>query len=69
MGQLVERVADGQVALHRDGHGEVDASGQANLLSKVSKIFFFIHPFDMITLKSLKEGGRHEHWRLHNSHY
>ena len=36
--QFVERVADGQVALNRDGHGEVDASSQANLLKKTLKV-------------------------------
>jgi hypothetical protein len=29
--ELVEGVADGQVALHRDGHREVDAAGEADL--------------------------------------
>jgi len=31
-------VADGQVALDRDGHGKVDASSQANLMKKIFNV-------------------------------
>ena len=43
VGQLVEGVAHRQVALHCDGHGEVDASGQANLYITSTCHFRILH--------------------------